>query len=509
MSFRFLLVTISATMAPLCLSIAVDENLASTRPNILLICVDDMNDMIGVLGGPAITPHLDALAGRGLNFTNAHVAATYCTPSRTAFLTGQYPSRTGCYTDEVYFQKHPNLRSLPRLFKEAGYHVAGGGKVFHHMPGYVELHAFHEFFLYVEENKRNGWKSSTWDSDVPLPPGQGEKGGFSEISRVQNYDNFDIWAVPDDLEESLGDTITANWAADFVGREQDKPFFLAFGTYAPHKPNYAPQKYFDLYPLESLERPLGFREGDLDDVPGAEKRLRGRIKRHRTLVENGFWEEAMQGYLASVSYADAMVGRVLDALAAGPHSGDTLVVFWSDHGYHLGEKEVWGKHTLWQRTTGIPFLWSGPGIPAGQRHDGAVSAIDTFPTLLELAGIDPPEGQSLDGKSLVPVFDDPAAKTNRVVYTVAAPDEWSAVSAEWRYIHNGTAESGELYRLDRDPHEWRNLLAKPGNKERFSPVIDRLSRNLPANPLPSEAWKARYRLELDGESFRWVEKRAR
>ena len=174
-------------------------------------------------------------------------------------------------------------------------------------------------------------------------------------------------------------------------RKHDKPFFLACGFYAPHYPNYCPQKYFDLYDRDAIETPA-FKEDDLADLPDKIRKQReNRKKQHYDkLVAMGAWKDALHGYLACTSYADAMVGRILNALESSPYADNTIVVLWSDHGYHLGEKGQWGKHTLWERTSNVPFIWAGPGVAKGARTDVTVSLIDIYPTLVEQCNLPAP-----------------------------------------------------------------------------------------------------------------------
>jgi arylsulfatase A-like enzyme len=476
------------------------------RPNILFICVDDMNDMIGSYDGPALTPNIDNLANSGICFTNAHCPGVFCAPSRTAILTGQNLARTGFYKEnEISFVLRPDLVSFPRAFRNAGYVVAGTGKVYHHMPGNLDIDAFDEYYVYNEEAKINGWKTSTcWHTSEPLPSEP------HPLAIVTKRPLWDLYRVPDEREEQMGDTRNANWAAEWVSIKHDKPFFLAFGTYAPHKPNYVPEKYWNMYDADNIDKPAGYKEGDLEDVPIRNSPVMTNVygPLHRTIVNNGLWKEAIHGYLAAVSYADAMVGRVLDALINGPNSKNTVVVFWSDNGYALGEKTRWGKHSLWKRTTGIPFIWAGRGIPNGISYDGAVGLIDIFPTLLDLTGVSVPDSQAVDGESLVPIFQNPQKVLNRIVFTSAGPDEWSASSNRWRYISNGENYGNELYYIQNDPHEWINLLFDPASTSRYASVVDELSRDYPKNPAPvSEPFKNQYRLVTEGESFKWIKRK--
>lgn len=353
---------------------------ASDRPNVLFISVDDWNDWVGAYGGnQANTPNLDQLVARGVAFRNAHASAVYCAPSRTSLMTGRNPHTTGAYFDEPHFAKanRPELKDLPRWFREHGYHVTGGGKLYHHMPGFIDRRGWDDYFIWNDKLKQSGWGLKSWEEGAPLP----SKLPSSPIAKYlyqeelkkakqrapKKLNSHMEWAVlPDAAEEKMADTICANWAADFLRQGKapaGKPFFLGFGLYAPHKPNFVPQKYFKMNPLREVEEP-GYHPHDLADLPPLLKaKTLNRKRRINDLLHKlKGAKKAVRGYLAALSYADAMVGRVLDALAAGPYADNTIIVLWSDNGYHLGEKGCWAKHTLWERTSNVPFIWAGPGI---------------------------------------------------------------------------------------------------------------------------------------------------
>ena len=343
--------------------------------------------------------------------------------------------------------------------------------------------------------KSNGWKVDSWTDLAPLPPER----PFSDIARYTRWKEFDFYAVPNEQEKQMADTVRANWAVDFLKRDHDKPFFLAFGTYAPHKPNYAPQKYFDLYPLEQIELPP-IQENDLDDLPEEiQRKLNGRAKRvHNLIEEHGDWKRAIQGYMACISYADAMLGRVLDALEQSPYAENTVVVLWSDNGYHLGEKTWWAKHTLWQRTSHVPFIWAGPGIPRGAKPDCTVSLIDTCKTLIDLCGLS--QQKELDGKSLVSVFQGLETDMDRTVVVAESRESFAVINRNWRLIVR--PEGNELYNRRNDPNEWKNLAGNP----EYADVEKTLLNQLPSNPAEQAMGRKNRKLKLvlDGEDYRWV-----
>jgi arylsulfatase A-like enzyme len=347
---------------------------AKERPNVIFFAVDDLCDWVGAMGHEqAITPNMDSLARRGVTFTYAHSPGTYCAPSRAAIFLGQYASTTGCYGNEVYQYDHPEIRPLQVSFKRGGYATFGAGKLFHHREGYLDRRGWDEFFVRSERQKREGWPMDSWPRDadkrdVPFP--QPFPNSIYNRGKQVTGGLFLEWGkIPNDQEDEMADSRRINWACDVLRKEHDKPFFLAVGIYAPHFPNYAPAKYFDLYDAEKIKAPP-YKEDDLEDLPPKVRRNKTNRKRqhHEKLVKLDAVEDAIHGYLASVSYADAMLGRVLKTLRESPHADNTIVVLWSDHGYHHGEKGDWGKHTLWERTSNVPFIWSGPGVATDERH---------------------------------------------------------------------------------------------------------------------------------------------
>ncbi len=470
------------------------------QPNVLFLAVDDMNDWIGSLGATprAITPNLDKLAARGVNFSNAHTPGVYCAPARAAIFSGQYASTTGCYRSSDYFTDHPEIEGLALSFSKAGYTTLGVGKLYHHMPGSIDVRGWDEFYLRKPSQRTEGWSLDNWTEEMPFPnpfpasvfnKGKEIKGGL-----------FLEWAgLPNDKEEEMADTIRVNWAADQLGKKHDKPFFLACGIYAPHFPNYCPQKYFDLYDRDKIELPP-IKVDDLEDLPERMKRAKtARSKIHKELEAKGAVKDAIHGYLACMSYADAMMGRVLDALEKSPYADNTIVVLWSDHGYHHGEKYDWGKHTLWERTSNVPFIWAGPGVKKGAVTDVTASLIDMYPTFVEMCGLPRPH-QKLEGTSLASTLEKPAVAKDRDVYLpYMAPGEYAIINKDWRYITYGD-DGEELYDLKSDPNEWNNLAENPKYEE-----TKRLLRKSAPKKFSPAAPKRTIGKDLiiEGETFRW------
>jgi arylsulfatase A-like enzyme len=275
------------------------------------------------------------------------------------------------------------------------------------------------------------------------------------------------WAALEVTDEEFGgDWLVTRWIGEQLRREHEKPFFLACGIYRPHEPWFVPKASFEPFPLESIQLPPGYLANDLDDVPEAGQRIaRNRYFEH--IQKHGQWKQGIQAYLASIHFADAMLGRVLDALENSPQRNNTIVVLWSDHGWHLGEKEHWQKFTGWRVGTRVPLIirvpGGAPGLPEGTRAGGVcdrpVSLVDLFGTLTELCGLPAKEG--IESRSLAPLLRDPEAEWPHAAVThLDHPENYAISTQRWRYLHYRGDEE-ELYDIEADPHEWTNLASKP------------------------------------------------
>ena len=434
---------------------------AAPKQNVLMIAIDDLNDWVGCLGGnPQVkTPNIDRLAARGMLFTNAHCAAPVCNPSRAAIMTGIRPSTSGVYENQQPMRKAPlleNAVTLTQHFRANGYRVIGGGKIFH--GGYPDPASWDEYFPSQQKNKPA-------DPNPSKLPANG----------IPNKAHFD-WGPVDAPDSEMGDMKVVSWAAGELSKPQEKPLFLACGIFRPHLPWYVPKKYFDMYPLEKIELP-SVKEDDLDDVPPEGKRLALRGGDHKVVKQHDQWKQAVQGYLASISFADAAVGKVLDALDAGPLAKNTTVILWSDHGWHLGEKLHWRKFALWEEATRNVFIVSSPGLTkSGMKCARTVDMTSIYPTLSEICGLTTPP-KNLDGVSIMPLLKNPSAKWDRPALTTYERGNHAIRSERWRYIryHDGTEE---LYDHTTDPMEWTNLASKPETAKvraelaRWLPKID-------------------------------------
>lgn len=468
---------------------------AAERPNVLFIMADDLNDWIGPLGGhPQVkTPNLDRLAKRGVTFANAHCASPLCNPSRAAIFSGRQPFETGVLSndgDDVR-KMHPKLVLIPQHFKAAGYRTFGTGKLLHQSGAGL----FDEHFLPEQR-----WSPFTKEQTDYTPDELPSKGSDAPrhvttlkdqtivlpINRMpsdrapttKSGESFD-WGGFDVADSEMGDGQITDWAVERLKSEKSAPFFLGVGFYRPHIPLFVPQKYLAMYDGVKLELPAVL-ESDLDDLSAAGRKWALEADTaglHATVVKHGQWEAAVRAYLACVTFVDAQVGKLLDAVDAGPHADNTLIVFMSDHGWHLGEKQHWGKWTGWRRATRVPLIVALPrnssNAPRGAACDEPVSLIDVYPSLVDVCSLPPRDG--LSGRSFGPLLDDPQTSTGRAIVTTFGSDKNYSVTEKRRHYLRYADGTEELYDLAADPHEWRNLAADP----QYAAAMAELRKALP------------------------------
>jgi len=483
--------------------VALSASAETKPPNVLFFSLDDLCDWISPMGHTqAITPNMERLAKSGVTFMNAHTAGIFCAPSRSAIFSGRHASTTGCYTTQVYYHDHPEIKPLQQTFQEGGYATYGAGKLFHHPAGYIDQRGWDEFFVREERLKKKGWDLESWSTDMDFLPQPYPNSIYNHDRDPANKFFLEWGKVLNENEGKIPDTIRTEWACNLLKQKHDKPCFVAVGLYATHFPNYAPAKYFDLYDRDKIELPP-YKADDLDDLPPAIRKAKmGRSAIHKRLESLDAVEDAVMGYLACISYADAMLGRLLDAIEAGPNADNTIVVLWSDQGYHHGEKFDWGKHTLWGRTSKVPFIWAGPGIAQGQKIDATVSLMDMFPTLVDLAGIGKDSG--LDGMTLEPILKNPTSAMDRDVYLPGMkPNEYAIINGTWRYIHYAD-ETEELYNVKGDPNEWDNL----ANNPEYIEIKQTLKGSAPESFAAAGPNRAQLDLVIKGDTYEWKSKNA-
>jgi len=435
---------------------------------VLFINVDDWNDWNEVLQGhpQAITPHIARLAERGVTFSNAICASPSCIPSRPALFTGIAPSRSGNISNDSgkhpwRFYAGPDAVTLPKLFSQNGWKSIGIAKNFHRGDG-------PEFDTYI-------------------PPFKTPK----KLKAVGiRLNSSAIWDIADMPVSEMGDYQAASAGIQTI-QSNDGPLFLSLGIYRPHVPWIVPQEYFDKYPIETLQLSER-RADDLDDLPERFKLLAGFEAKfgkgyHKMLVEKGYDKQFVRAYLASVTFADEQVGRVLDAWYASPYAETGYVVLWSDHGYMLGEKSAWSKIKPWYDSSRSNLIIAGPGLPKGVVCSKSVSLLDLYPTLIELLGLPNPP-QTLDGRSLVSLLKEPDADWDRPVLMTSQMDGIffeSVLDNDYRMTRLITGET-ELYKLSNDPHEFENLAQNP----EYAPIIRKLEKHLSFRhpEIPADGW---------------------
>ena len=432
------------------------------RRNILFISVDDLNDWIGCMGGhpQTKTPNLDRLASQGVLFTNAHCAAPMCNPSRAAVMTGMRPTTSGVYENNQPFRRAPLAKdaiTLPSLLRSNGYRAIGAGKIFH--GSYPDPQSWDDY-----------WPSQIRNQPPSAVPPKLPANG------VPGSGNLD-WGPLDIRDEEMGDYGVATWTINQLSRKVNNPLFLGCGIYRPHLPWYVPKKYFDLFPLETIELP-SVKDDDLDDVPEIAQRIATRQGDHKRITGADKWRDAVRGYLASIAFADAQIGRVLRALETGPNAGDFQVVLWSDHGWHLGEKLHWRKFALWEEATHNVLMMSSPGVTKpGGKCTRAVNLLDIYPTLTELTGVAKPA--AVEGDSLVRFLKNPGAPKSTPTLTTYQRGNHSLRDERWRYTRYKDG-SEELYDHRNDPMEWTNL----ASNARLNTTKQQLAKYLPTHEAP-------------------------
>ena len=430
---------------------------AKSKPNVLLVSIDDLNDWVGCLDGhpQARTPNIDRLAKMGTLFKNGHCQSPVCNPSRASMMTGRYPHTSGVYFLSPDLKEAPvlkNLKTMPEVFVDHGYKTMAAGKIFHR----GDKRFFQEY----------------------LPTGGFGPRPKKKISQPHGHPLWDWGVFPDD-DNLMPDMKCAKWAVDQLNQTHEKPFFMGVGFYRPHVPMYATKKWFDMHPRDQIKLPA-VRKNDLKDLSQYAIELTNLnhvSPTHKWVTEAGQWEHAVQSYLASVTFADHCLGMVLDALEKSKYADNTVIALFSDHGFHLGEKERWAKRSLWEDGTRVPVVVSAPGHKAAQKTNRPAELLDIFPTLLELAGL--PADSAQEGQSLVPLMKNPKEAWVHPALTSFGLGNYSVRSTRYRFIQYFDG-SRELYDLSKDRHEWKNLAADPKNK----PIIEEHASHLPEKQHP-------------------------
>ena len=446
----------------------------SAKPNVLFIAVDDLACTLGCYGDLiAKTPHIDRLAASGVRFHRAYNQLPLCNPTRASILTGLRPDQIKVYDLDRHFRDEvPDVVTLPQAFQKAGYFSARVGKIYHYnVPASIGTDGFDDPPSWMQTVNPTGRDKIEEEKIFNAEP-------HRKISAALS------WLAADGTDEEQTDGMIATEAIRLMEAMQDESFFLAVGFFRPHTPYVAPKKYFDWYPLDQLRLPYA-PVGDRDDIPTAAFAHNCPIPNYN--LDQGTLLQAMQAYYACVSFIDAQVGRLLDALDRLGLADDTIVVFWSDHGYHLGEHGgIWQKRTLFEQGSRSPLIIRAPDQAGnGTASPRIVEFVDVYPTVTSLAGIESPDG--LAGKDLTPLLRDPIAPWDGYAITqVLRPADGrlptpvmgcSIRTHRWRYTEWAEGAAGvELYDHQADPMEFNNLAIKPDSDA--LKVIERLRLQL-------------------------------
>ncbi len=461
MKHRIFVIVLFVLVNLACKSEKKEVEVHDEKLNIVYIAVDDLNRWVGCLGGQAKTPNIDKLAAQGILFTNAHCVVPACNPSRVAIMTGLRPETTGQYTNAGNFREKPGNAdriTMPQYLSANGYESVAAGKIFHHPRGKAEEpNPFSDDVSWDYQNKNNVGTTghqlyldegdqAKWLEGAMRKDGSGSTGA-SYISK------FGVWGVTPQKTEETADYQNAVFSADYLSKKHDKPFFLACGIFRPHSPQLAPQEFFDMYPLDEIKL-HDLPEDDMEDIPehirtNFSSEFVGHVK------EKGQLRNAVQGYLASVSFADACIGKVLEGLENGPNKDNTIVVLWTDHGWQLGHKNRWEKFSLWDIATNSPLIIKHPKKDiASTKTNQPVSLLDLYPTLMDFIGLEKPS--DLEGVSLAPFFEDKNYKRPEPAIITFEEGNRSVIKDNLNYIRykNNTEE---LYDHSNDKMEYNNI----------------------------------------------------
>ncbi len=487
-------------------AMAEKANQSEAKPyNVLMIIIDDVAANLHSVKnkGPLQTPNIERLASQGTWFTQAYNDAPVCCASRTAMLTGVHAARSGVYYNTQPYRRSKtwiaDVQTLPNAFLKSGYLAASFGKLVHNAyqedngadftPGYYKMFDRKDNITYSDGDLLN----------VIFPGSKREIPGTTS----KNW----TWGIlPDDWDRNdptklQQDTEQANHTIEFLGKKHDQPFFLACGFWRPHVRWTVPKRFYDKFPLEKIELPAGYKADDLNDLPGPGRWIATHRHEHAEVVAGGMWKKSLQGYYASMAYIDEQIGRVLDALEKSPERDRTIVVFLSDNGMHLGEKDHWLKYALWEQTCRVFFSISVPGYPQ-QFLDTPVSLIDLYPTLIDLCGI-PKPAHTLDGIDLKPVLTGKVKERGEPVLSTYGRGNHAIRDARYRYIHYRNGDE-ELYDHSNDPYEWRNL----AKEQHFDKVKESLRPFLPRSDAPDvpEVGAAKDGSRWSDEAFKEISK---
>lgn len=444
------------------------QSMAREKPNVLFIAIDDLNDYVSCMDGAVKvpTPNIDRLARESTLFTNAHCQAPICGPSRASIMTGLYPSTSGNYLqlEDRDIKKGSEAVSkaifMPDYFEQYGYKTMAVGKIYHKGD---EARTFDDY--------GGGF---AWFGPRPE-----ERIVYDPLKLPNKTGNTSTdWGAYPEADSLMTDFQSARWAVNKLEQEYDKPFFLAVGFVRPHVPWYAPQKWFDMFPLEDIETPP-YKKDDFDDIPEFASRVADAPMMPTTeeLISSGEWKKAVQAYMACIAFVDAQVGKVLDALENSEYAENTIVVLWADHGYHLGEKNRFAKQALWERDTRTVLIFKDLKGNKEQKCSSPVQLVDIYPTLVDLCGL--PSSDILEGNSLSSLIENPDKAWSQAALSFYGKGNIAIRNERFRLMQYEDG-SLELYDMKKDPNEWNNLAME----KKYEKTIEELKKHIPQNQAP-------------------------
>ncbi|MDP6444903.1 MAG: sulfatase [Pirellulaceae bacterium] len=441
----------------------VSPAVCQQKPNVLFLICDDLNCDIGCYGHPLVkTPRIDRLAARGVRFDRAYCQYPLCGPSRASFMAGLYPDQTLIRRNSIYLRQHlPNVQSMSQLFRRNGYFATRIGKIYHYN---------------VPKHMGTGGHDDPYSWDMTINPRGRDKDDEHLIFSLRpgSYGGTLSWLAADGTDAEQTDGIAAAEAIRLLDRyaKTKRRFFLAVGLYRPHTPYVAPKKYFDMYPAAKIRVPQ-VPDGYFDTLPKP-ARLSLTRKKDQVNLKKELAREAIRAYYASITFADAQLGLILDKLSDCGLDENTIVVFTSDHGYHMGEHGHYQKTTLFENAARVPLIISGPGVKArGETTRAFAEMVDFYPTLADLAGLKPPKYAA--GVSLAPALRDANASPRSSALTQFA-DGYSIRTDRYRYTEWGSEGQlgNELYDHQNDSAEMRNIASDDAQRD----TVARLSKLL-------------------------------